>query len=122
MNLVDADEIYHRFGRYEWEEISDTMKKSILEAINEALRQPVVIGSVRYEKLRQKPIVIIGEPKPCAKKIDEQCFSHGVSNRTYFGKVCKWCKSTKTHYDYVTIEGNEVWQCDNCSQEFLCDY
>ena len=74
MNLVDADEIYHRFGRYEWEEISDTMKKSILEAINEALRQPVVIGSVRYEKLRQKPIVIIGEPKPCAKKIDEQCF------------------------------------------------
>lgn len=46
----------------------------------------------------------------------------GVNNRTYFGKVCKWCKSTKTHYDYVTIEGGEVWQCDNCSQEFIGDY
>jgi ectoine hydroxylase-related dioxygenase (phytanoyl-CoA dioxygenase family) len=33
-----AVEIYHRFVRYEWEEISDTMKESILEAINEALK------------------------------------------------------------------------------------
>lgn len=37
--MTKAEEIYHRFVRYEWEEISDTMKKSILEAINEALSQ-----------------------------------------------------------------------------------
>jgi len=56
------------------------------------------------------------------KPQNQQLNIAGVSNSAYFGKVCKWCKSTKTHYDYVTIEGGEVWQCDNCSQEFLGDY
>lgn len=45
-----------------------------------------------------------------------------VSNSAYFGKVCKWCKSTKTHYDYISIEGVEIWQCDRCKQEFLWDF
>ena len=44
--MTKAEEIYHRFVQYEWEEISDTMKKSILDAINEALIQPTVISSV----------------------------------------------------------------------------
>ena len=43
--MTIAEEIYHRFVRYEWEEISDTMKKSILEAINEALNIECVSGS-----------------------------------------------------------------------------
>ena len=73
-------------------------------------------------KDKRPKVIIIGEQKSDAKKLAEQCFLHGINNRTYFGKVCKWCKSTKTHYDYVTIEGNEVWQCDNCSQEFLGNY
>lgn len=44
--MTKAEEIYHRFVQYEWNEIGEGMKKSILDAINEALRQPPVIGSV----------------------------------------------------------------------------
>lgn len=33
-----AEEIYHRFVQYEWNEVSEGMKKSILNAINEALK------------------------------------------------------------------------------------
>jgi len=52
--MTKAEEIYHRFVRYEWEEISDTMKKSILEAINEALCQPVVSGSLGFDEGYEK--------------------------------------------------------------------
>ena len=44
--MTKAEEIYHRFVQYEWNEIGEGMKKSILDAINEALRQPPVSGSV----------------------------------------------------------------------------
>ena len=44
--MTKAEEIYHRFVQYEWKEIGEGMKKSILDAINEALRQPLVISSV----------------------------------------------------------------------------
>jgi hypothetical protein len=37
--MTKAEEIYHRFVQYEWNEIGEGMKKSILDAINEALRQ-----------------------------------------------------------------------------------
>jgi alpha-D-ribose 1-methylphosphonate 5-phosphate C-P lyase len=40
-------------------------------------------------------------------------------NIKYFGKCCKWCKSLKTYYDYITIEGSEIWVCDDCKQEFI---
>ena len=43
--MTKAEEIYHRFVQYEWNEIGEGMKKSILDAINEALRQPPVVGS-----------------------------------------------------------------------------
>lgn len=42
--MTKAEEIYHRFVQYEWNEIGEGMKKSILDAINEALRQPPVSG------------------------------------------------------------------------------
>lgn len=35
--MTKAEEIYHRFVQYEWNEIGEGMKKSILDAINEAL-------------------------------------------------------------------------------------
>lgn len=44
--MTKAEEIYHRFVQYEWNEIGEGMKKSILDAINEALCQPHVSGSV----------------------------------------------------------------------------
>lgn len=44
--MTKAEEIYHRFVQYEWNEIGEGMKKSILDAINEALRQPPVSGSL----------------------------------------------------------------------------
>lgn len=43
-DMAKAEEIYHRFVQYEWNEIGEGMKKSILDAINEALRQPPVSG------------------------------------------------------------------------------
>jgi hypothetical protein len=45
--MTKAEEIYHRFVQYEWNEIGEGMKKSILDAINEALRQPPVSGSLQ---------------------------------------------------------------------------
>lgn len=32
-----AEEIYHRFVQYEWNDISDSLKMSIIRAINEAM-------------------------------------------------------------------------------------
>jgi hypothetical protein len=48
--MTKAEEIYHRFVQYEWNEISDSMKKSIIDALNEALRQPVVSGSLGFDE------------------------------------------------------------------------
>jgi hypothetical protein len=47
--MTKAEEIYHRFVQYEWNEIGDGMKKSILDAINEALRQQPVIGELNCD-------------------------------------------------------------------------
>lgn len=58
--MTKAEEIYHRFVQYEWNEIGEGMKKSILDAINEALRQPPVIGSV-CDNCGE------GKPKICAE-------------------------------------------------------
>ena len=56
--MTKAEEIYHRFVQYEWNEIGEGMKKSILDAINEALRQPPVIGSVcTCTKFRETPMI-----------------------------------------------------------------
>ena len=64
--MTKAEEIYHRFVQYEWNEIGEGMKKSILDAINEALRQPPVVG--RSEQL------------PCDECVDGQRWS------PYYGK------------------------------------
>jgi len=37
--MTEAEKIYHRFVNYEWNKVSNSLKGSILEAINEALRQ-----------------------------------------------------------------------------------
>ena len=50
------------------------------------------------------------EIKNTDKPQNQQLNIAGVSNSAYFGKVCNWCKSTITHYDYVTIEGGEVYE------------
>lgn len=56
--MTKAEEIYHRFVHYEWNEIEEGMKKSILDAINEALRQPLVISSVcTCTKFRETPMI-----------------------------------------------------------------
>jgi hypothetical protein len=50
--MTKAEEIYHRFVNYEWNEIGEGMKVSIIKAIDEALKEgqklPIhdVIGSV----------------------------------------------------------------------------
>ena len=51
--MTKAEEIYHRFVQYEWNEIGEGMKKSILDAINEALRQPPVSGSLPPDELEK---------------------------------------------------------------------
>lgn len=48
--MTKAEKIYHRFVQYEWNEIGEGMKKSILDAINEALCQPPVSGSLGFDK------------------------------------------------------------------------
>ena len=37
--MTKAEKIYERFVSYEWNEVSDSLKESILKAINEALKQ-----------------------------------------------------------------------------------
>jgi hypothetical protein len=57
--MTKAEEIYHRFVQYEWNEIGEGMKKSILDAINEALHQPPVSGrSLRSEFWRESADLI----------------------------------------------------------------
>ena len=46
--MTKAEEIYHRFVQYEWNEIGEGMKQSILDAINEALSQQLF--NEGYEK------------------------------------------------------------------------
>lgn len=55
--MTKAEEIYHRFVQYEWNEIGEGMKKSILDAINEALRQPPVSGEVCDNCGEGKPLI-----------------------------------------------------------------
>ena len=35
--MTKAEEIYHRFVQYEWHDVSDSLKMSIIQAINEAM-------------------------------------------------------------------------------------
>ena len=37
--MTEAEKIYHRFVNYEWNEVSDSLKESILKAINEAKKK-----------------------------------------------------------------------------------
>ena len=37
--MTELEKIYERFVNYEWNEVSDSLKESILKAINEALKQ-----------------------------------------------------------------------------------
>jgi hypothetical protein len=37
--MTKAEEIYHRFVNYEWNEIGEGMKVSIMKAIDEALKE-----------------------------------------------------------------------------------
>jgi hypothetical protein len=37
--MKKAEEIYHRFVNYEWNEIGEAMKVSIIKAIDEALKE-----------------------------------------------------------------------------------
>jgi hypothetical protein len=37
--MTEAEKIYERFVNYEWNEVSESLKESILKAINEALKQ-----------------------------------------------------------------------------------
>ena len=37
--MTKAEEIYHRFVNYEWNEIGEGMKVSIIKAIEEALKE-----------------------------------------------------------------------------------
>jgi len=37
--MTKAEEIYHRFVNYEWNEIGEGMKVSIIKAIDEALKE-----------------------------------------------------------------------------------
>ena len=37
--MTKAEEIYHRFVNYEWNEMGEGMKTSIIKAIDEALRE-----------------------------------------------------------------------------------
>lgn len=46
--MTKAEEIYHRFVQYEWNEIGEGMKKSILDAINEALLQPPISSECEH--------------------------------------------------------------------------
>ena len=42
--MTQSEEIYERFVQYEWREVDEQLKKSIIEAINYALHKPVVGG------------------------------------------------------------------------------
>lgn len=50
--MTKAEEIYHRFVNYEWNEIGEGMKVSIIQAIDEALKEgqklPIHDVSKRY--------------------------------------------------------------------------
>lgn len=52
--MTKAEEIYHRFVQYEWNEIGEGMKKSILDAINEALNQQLVSVSMAFNEGYEK--------------------------------------------------------------------
>jgi hypothetical protein len=39
IKMTEAEKIYERFVNYEWNEVSDSLKESILKSINEALKQ-----------------------------------------------------------------------------------
>jgi hypothetical protein len=38
--MTEAEKIYHQFVNYEWNEVSPQLKKSILDAIEHALKTP----------------------------------------------------------------------------------
>lgn len=53
-----AEEIYHRFVNYEWNDVGEGLKKSILEAIETALKEgqklPIHNVSVSFEQGYEK--------------------------------------------------------------------
>lgn len=54
--MTKAEEIYHRFVNYEWNEIGEGMKVSIIKAIDEALKegQKLPIHNVSSSEVKLK--------------------------------------------------------------------
>jgi predicted solute-binding protein len=48
--MKESKEIYHRFVQYEWNETSDSMKKSIIDAIEYALERGYEKGYIDATK------------------------------------------------------------------------
>lgn len=46
VKMTKAEEIYERFVNYEWNSVSESLKDSIIKAINEALVQTAVSSQV----------------------------------------------------------------------------
>ena len=46
--MTQAEEIYERFVQYEWREVDEQLKKSIIEAINQALHIHGVSGKAQH--------------------------------------------------------------------------
>jgi lipopolysaccharide biosynthesis regulator YciM len=72
--MTKAEEIYHRFVNYEWNEIGEGMKVSIIKAIDEALKegQKLPIHNVSGSALKTCP--------NCKTK-----------NYHYYTKTNSWC-------------------------------
>ena len=78
--MTEAEKIYERFVNYEWNEVSDSLKESILKAINEALKQGQTypLGDVSLDEQSETTVcdnphcingtveVIYGEPIRCS--------------------------------------------------------
>ena len=77
--MTKAEEIYHRFVQYEWHDVSDLLKKSIIQAINEAMginvEPPCNHRWIRTTKnyKRIKRCSICAEIKNVQPKNDMQC-------------------------------------------------
>ena len=55
--MTKAEDIYQSHVTYEWNHVSDNLKKSIISAINKALTIPVVDYQRELLKAEEPPIV-----------------------------------------------------------------
>ena len=70
-----AEEIYHRFVNYEWNDVGEGLKISILEAIETALKegQKLPVRSVSQQS-EQLVCQHCGQLEPCAGNSPETCY------------------------------------------------